>query len=310
MIKQLLLLAVLLTSLSVNASQPVTLVVGYTPGSITDRLARTVQKNLVEDGIPVTIEYKTGAGGDLAVRHVATSKGKETVLALTSTNLVVYNIIPNANYNVDTDLVPLVYLGQIPMVLVASPKSELKSINDIKKLPDSANLRYGSAGIGSTSHVLGQMMSKGLNKPMTHVPYRGGSQVLPDLLSGEIELTYSFVSVIKPQIDAGKLIPLAITGHARNSEVPNVPTFNELGLDRAWVNNWYAIIANTTADKEILVKIQTSLQRLATDTVRSKEFTKDTSLVLEPKELLQARRMIDNEMQQYRRLSKDISFGN
>lgn len=298
---------IFLLALSVPAwASPLTIVVGFTPGSQSDTIARAIQKNLQDNyNIASTVEYKTGAGGDIAVAYVAGKKDPGTYIVLTGNNLAYHNIKPNPNYDLTNDLVPVAYLGHSPMLLVANAGLGIKNISDLKSLTD---VRYGSSGIGSTSHIQGALLSRALKKSMTHVPYRGASAIIPDVISGRIEITYNFAATVGPHVQSGNLVALAVTNERRLDDMPNVPTLNELGLKDYWIKNWYVLMANPGADRNLLAKVQQSIQELANDPVRNKAFAKTVNVYLEAGTVGSAKQHLDREIKRYRVLDRELQL--
>lgn len=256
--------------------QQVTIIVPSPPGSANDVLARLIAQKLPSTWGAAIIENKTGASGAIAANYVAKSPEKSNTVLLTHTvHVQAPYLIDRLSYDPITDFVGISEIAKSPVVLVVTPDFAAKNIDEfirlIKKEPNSYS--YGSYGVGTTGHILAELLLKETNTTMTHVPYRGGSPLAMDMLGGQVQIGMLPTSVAVTHIKNGKLIPLAITGSQRSQQLPDVPTFLESGFDKfnpdTWlallgpshmsqemVNEWKANISTIYQDPEIIEKIQ------------------------------------------------------
>lgn len=250
----------LLFSITVTCqAQNISLVVPYTPGGVTDQMARSLEKTL-SNKLPynVVVEYQTGAGGIIAANNVAKNTSKDTVLLIHSSAIATNTFNPNSTYNLIQDFVPVARLGSVPLVLVANPQSAVASVKQLKQL--GVPSFYASAGAGTANHIAGEILQQQLNKELSPVFYKGETLALTDVLSNNVPMMFASVGVIAGYASSGQLSMLAITGTQRNSKLPTIPTFAEQGI-RGFEQspNWLVLLANAGADPAIISKIQTAL---------------------------------------------------
>jgi tripartite-type tricarboxylate transporter receptor subunit TctC len=301
-----------LVTASVQAAElpPIKLMIGYVAGSNSDKIARVLQRELTTRlNRTVVVEYRPGAGGDVAVGSVANNTQAETVLLLTNINVPWWNINRNPNYNYQ-DLVPVAYLGYSPMVLVCHPSFPYRSFSDWKSIPRDRPISFGSSGIGAGTHLGGEVLMHTTNKTMLHVPYKGSGQMMPDLLAGRVETAYSFVLETQELVRKGQLIPLVVAADHRVSAYPDVPTLNELGLRDSWLKVWQILVANPGADPEVIRQVQQVLQKLYQDPEQRTAFSQATDLQLDPDRVILTKSFLTEQVKLYQNLSKKISTFN
>jgi tripartite-type tricarboxylate transporter receptor subunit TctC len=312
MYKKFLLMLLMIMSVSAHTAEPppVRLLIGYVAGSNSDKIARVLQRELIARlNRNVIVEYKPGAGGDVAVGYVANNTQAETTLLLTNINVPWWNINKNPNYNYK-DLVPVAYLGYTPMVLVCHPSFPYHSFGEWKSIPENRPITFGSSGIGAGTHLGGEVLMYTTRKNMLHVPYKGSGQMMPDLLAGRVETAYSFVLETQELVRKGQLIPLVVAADRRVSAYPDVPTLNELGLKDSWLKVWQILVANPGADPEVVAQVQQALQKLYQDPDQRAAFAQATDLQLDPDRVILSRSFLTEQIKHYQNLSKKISTFN
>jgi tripartite-type tricarboxylate transporter receptor subunit TctC len=308
MIKKLLVSACVLLSFSVLATTlpPITIYIGYTPGSNSDKILRAVQVELQKEiQNPIRVDYKPGAGGDVAVGFIANNTKKETTLLITNINLPWWNITKNTHYDYRT-LLPVAYLGTTPQILVSPPSTGLRTKSDWDKLDSTIPVSYGSSGYGSSTHLDGEILFYKSNKKMLHIPYKGGSELLPDLLSGRIKTAYSFRLSVEGFINEGKLIPFAVAASRRLKSLPNIPTLDELGMTDSWIPVWQILVANPGADPELVKQVQNALIKIYNDPKRRDNFSEISDLQLEPNNIILKPSFIQEQVDIYKDYAKKI----
>jgi tripartite-type tricarboxylate transporter receptor subunit TctC len=236
--------------------KPVTLLVGFAPGGAADGAARLIAKQLAENiGQNIVVENKAGAGGNIAHQQVAQGPADGTMLLLGSIGpLTIAPHMLKLPYDPFKDLAPVSGGVYFPSVLVVNgdsgPKTLAEFIAMAKKAPQTVS--YASTGPGSASHLTGELFAKQIGAEMLHVPYRGGSAAMPDLLAGRFTGYFAAPPTALPHIETGKVRALATTGLQRAAHLPNVPTVAESGLPGFEALNWYAFVASSKVPAPVL----------------------------------------------------------
>ena len=238
-------------------SRPITIVVGFAAGGATDTAARIIAKKLSEDmGVSVVVDNRAGAGGNIAHQQVANAApdGYTILLGSVGPLAVAPHLVKNLPYDPQKDLAPLTMGVMFPNILVVNPGVPAKTLQEFVALARErpGKLEYGSTGVGSASHLAGELLKQRANIDLTHVPYKGGGAAMPDILGGRIASYWSPPSTALPFIQSGKLRPLASTGSARSPVLPDVPTVAEQGYPGFEASNWYAFVAPGKTPPELL----------------------------------------------------------
>jgi tripartite-type tricarboxylate transporter receptor subunit TctC len=213
--------------------KPVKLVISFAPGGVHDTLARVLQPRLTEAlGQPIVIENRPGAGGNIAAEAVAKSAPDGYTFLVASeaiaTNEYLYR---GMAYDPYKDLAPVAKLADYPMALIANPSVPADNVKELVDLARAkpGSLSYGSAGIGASGHLAGELLNTAEGIQIVHVPYKGGAPALADLVAGRIQVMFLSVSLSAPQAKQGKIKVLAVTGERRSDKLPGVPTTAEQG---------------------------------------------------------------------------------
>ena len=238
-------------------NKPITMVVGFAAGGATDTAARIIAKKLGENlGLAVIVDNRAGAGGNIAHQQVANAAADGTVILLGSVGplCIAPHLVARLPYDPQKDLAPLTMGVSFPNVLVVNADVPAKTFAEFVALAKAkpGALDYASTGVGSASHLAGEMFKQRAGVDIVHVPYKGGGPAMLDLLAGRITAYYSTYSTAGPHIDSGKLRALAVTGLARLPALPNVPTIAESGFPGFDASNWYAFVAPGKTPKNIL----------------------------------------------------------
>jgi len=234
-------------------SRPVRLVVTFPAGSAPDIIARLAGQHLSERlGQQFVIESKPGAGGNLATEYVAKAEPDGyTILMPVSTNAVNVALYRNLNFDFIRDIAPIAGIAKTPFVIVVPPSFPAKTLSEftayLKANPGKVNM--GSAGIGGSPHVCGELFQLMTGTKMVHVPYRGNH--MPDLLAGQIQVFFNPIAQALPLIREGKLRALGVTTAQRTAALPDVPAIGEFvtGYDAF---GWYGLGAPAKTPPEII----------------------------------------------------------
>jgi len=251
-------------------SKPVRILVPFAAGGAIDVIVRATAQQLTKElGQPVLVENRPGAGGNIGTEAVAKSAPDGyTLLAGTSAthgaNLGLFAKLP---YDPRKDFAPIAHLSGVPNVLVVTPASGIRSMNDLlaeaRKSP--GKLSFGSAGNGTSLHLAGEIFASEAKVQLLHVPYKGAAPATTDLLGGQITMMFNTVPVALPQIRGGKLLPLAVTSVKRHFSLPEVPTFAELGYKGITVATWTGLFAPAGTPRDIVGKLTGAVERSLRD---------------------------------------------
>ena len=235
-------------------TREVKLIAGFAAGGATDTIARYYAKKLTDKlGQTFIVENRPGGGGIVSLNALAQSLPDGYILALGS-NPIASNAVLNRNpYDWRRDLAPIAMLVSTPNVLVVPGSSPINSVKELveaaKKTP--GTLTFASAGTGSTQHLAGELFQYMAKVKMTHVPYRGGSQALIDMLAARVDLTFGSSATMMPLVESKKLKLLAITGPYRLKQHPDVPTIAESGYPGFDVQGDYFMVAPANIPQSI-----------------------------------------------------------
>jgi hypothetical protein len=251
-------------------TKSIRLIVGFAPGGGTDIVARAIAPKMSEIlGQSIVIENRSGAAGTIGADLVAKSNpdGYTLLMGHSNSNAISPFVLTNVPYNPATDFTPITYLGYVPNVLVVKSSLPVNSVAQLISLAKSnpGQMTYGSSGIGSTQHLAGALFSKIAGISMNHVPYKGSGQAIIDLLGGQITMNFDTLPPNLQQIRQGNLKALAISTPKRLSLLPNVPTFNEVGIVGFDVTNWYSVMGPKSMDPAVVNKIDQAVKAAMND---------------------------------------------
>ena len=214
--------------------KPIKLVISFAPGGVHDTLARVLQPKLTEAlGQPLVIENRPGAGGNIAAEAVAKSAPDGYTFLVASeaiaTNEYLYRGLAYDPYK---DLAPVAKLADYPMAVIANPSVRASNMKELIALAKAkpGSLSYGSAGIGASGHLAGELLNSAEGIDLVHVPYKGGAPALADLVAGRIQVMFLSVSLSAPQVKQGRIKVLALTGTKHSDKLPGVTTTAEQGF--------------------------------------------------------------------------------
>ena len=256
-------------------NRPIKMVVPFPAGGTTDIMARAVAADLQRTlGQPVVVENKAGAGGNIGSDFVAKSPadGYTLLMGTVGTHAINVALYPKMPYDAVKDFVPISLVAGVPNVLVAAPGFPVNSVKDLidmaKKSPDKTT--FASSGNGTSIHLSGELFKQLAGVQMTHIPYKGSSAALPDVMSGQVNVMFDNAPSVMPQIRGGKLKAIAVTSSVRSPALPNVPTIAEAGLLGYEASSWFGVLAPAGTPKDIVDKLSQTIAK-AVQTVEFKE---------------------------------------
>jgi len=241
-------------------NRPITLVVPFSPGTGIDILARTIGPRLVERWKqPVIVDNKPGASGNIGSDIVAkAAPNGHTLMVTVNTFALAPALYKNLPFDPATDFAAVgkIALGTYALTINPSvvPAVNLgEALASVKSRPGKMN--YGSPGSGTPQHVVMELLKLRLGLDMVHVPYKGAAGATTDLLSGQLHMMFLPAHTALPHIGSGRLRILAVTGSARSALVPDVPTFQEQGIDFMDIELWYGVLAPSRTPPDIIAKL-------------------------------------------------------
>jgi tripartite-type tricarboxylate transporter receptor subunit TctC len=258
--------------------KPISLMVGFAAGGGTDTAARIIAKKLSENlGLSVVVENKPGAGGNIAHQLTANAKPDGTAILLGSIGpLSIAPHLMKLPYDPAKDLAPITMGVNFPNVLVVNPTLKVKTLSEYIALAKAkpGDLDYASTGVGSASHMAGELFNQRAGVDILHVPYKGGNPALVDVVGGRVGAYYSTPSSAAPHIATGKVFALATTGLERSEALPDVPTIAESGFPGFNATNWYAFVAPGKTPENILERWNQELVKVLNDPAVRAELVK------------------------------------
>ncbi len=256
--------------------RPIKLIVPFAAGGPTDIVGRIMAHGMEKQlGQSIIVENKPGGGSNIGTEMVVRAKPDGYTLLLgtiaNATNMSIYN---NLNYNTERDLVPITQFMTSPSVLVVNPKLP---IHTLKELVDYANanpgkLSYASSGAGGSPHLAGEMLKLRMNIDLLHVPYKGASPALNDVLGGNVSMGFMTAAGVLQSIEAGKLRPIAVAGLQRLPQLPDVPTMAEAGAADFEVSSWNGLFAPAGTPDDILKTLADTALKVITQPEVQKQF--------------------------------------
>jgi tripartite-type tricarboxylate transporter receptor subunit TctC len=238
-------------------SKAVRYVVPFPPGGLTDVMARNIAQKLNEKWKqPVVVDNRAGGNAQIGAELVAKSPGDGySLLAVTLTHAVNVTLFPNAPYSLQKDLVPVAVVGSLPLMVVVNANSPYKTLADLIAAGKAKSLNGGSSGNGTPPHLGLELFEQEAKINVEHIPYKGGTPSLTDLMGGQIDLIVSNFPESLPHVKSGKLRALAVTSKERHPLLPDVPTTAEVGLPQLTITNWTGIMVPASTPAAILAKV-------------------------------------------------------
>ena len=251
------------------AGKPITVIVGFVAGGASDTSTRLVAKKVSENiGQPVVVENRPGAGSTIATQYVVNSKPDGSTLILgTIGPIAVAPHLMQLGYDPIHDLAPITMGVNFPNILVVHPSLNVRTLQEFIALArkEPGKLTYAATGVGSASHLAGELFNQRAGVEILHVPYKGGAAAMVDLLGGRISAYYSTPSTAEPHIKSGKLIAIATTGLKRSAMFPDIPTIAESGYPGFNASNWYAYLAPAKTPEATLNRLNAEFVRALND---------------------------------------------
>lgn len=247
------------------------IVAPFVAGGAADVLARAIATRLGQKyGQSVVVENKPGMGGNLGAQTVATAKPDGSTLLLGTIGIhAAYSVYSKLPYDPGKDLQPVIVLGGVPCVVAVHPSRPIHTLAELlayaRKNPDALN--FGSAGNGSSTHMVGELFQQATGIKLTHVPYKGSAAAMNDLLGGQIDMMFELITTAGPIVQAGKIRGLAVTSKERSPVLPDIPTVSELAVPGFDGTGWFTVATAAGVPKQTV----THLNKDINDILRSPE---------------------------------------
>jgi tripartite-type tricarboxylate transporter receptor subunit TctC len=267
------LLTLIATSAEAQAwpSKTVRIVVGFSAGGPTDVVARAFAEHASRAlGQPVIVENKPGANTILAAEAVASAPADGYTLLMAATNHTMIPALYSARVKFDAvrSFAPICTLAVSPTVLVTGPAMNAKTLNafmqQVREAPGQRS--YGTPGSGSSGHFASEQFLRMTNLSMNHIPYKGATQVVTDVMGGQLDSSFATLGSVLPQVQAGKLTAIAVASPRRSTLLPNVPTFAEAGVKGYSADAWYGLLAPAGTPVAVLQSLQKVARQYAEQT--------------------------------------------
>jgi len=249
-------------------------IVPFPPGGGNDTIARLVAQKLTASiGQQVIVDNRPGAGGTIGAEAAAKSPGDGYTLFLAG--VATHGINPNLRkklpYDAIKDFHAVSLIASAPLLVVVHPSLPARSVKDLIALAKArpGQINYASNGAGGSSHLAVELFDMMTGVRMTHIPYKGLTPALTDLLSGEVQVMFSSAVAMLPQVKAGRLRAIAMTGSKRSAAIPNVPTVAESGVPGYETGSWYGVVVPTGTPKAAVDRLSREIQTI----VKSQDIT-------------------------------------
>lgn len=246
-------------------TRPLRIMVGSGPGGGTDAMARAVADRLgplLKQ--PVLVENRPGASNTIAADATAKSvDGHTMVMGVVTAHAIAPHLL-KLNYDSNKDLVPIAFVGAVPNVLVVSdsvPADSVKALIQLAK-KEPGKLNFASSGAGSTQHIAAEMFKDAAGIDITHVPYKGSSAALVDLIGGQVQMSFDTLPSVIGQIRNHKIRALAVTTPRRNAQLPDVPTMAQAGVPGIEMSAWYGIYMPASTPKAVQDKVHDAVNQV------------------------------------------------
>jgi tripartite-type tricarboxylate transporter receptor subunit TctC len=259
-------------------SRPIKVIVGYPAGGANDTIARSIGEELSKDlGQPIVVENKTGAAGTVGADAAAKSTPDGyTLFMAAGAHALAPSLHKNLTYDIVKDFQPISLAAIGTYMLVVHPSVKATSVKDLIALAKAnpGKLNYASSGVGAPPHLAGVMFQKMTGTQLTHIPYRGDTPAITDLLAGQVQLTFISPGPVLPHVQAGKLRALAMTSAKRSAVMPDLPTLDEAGLKGYALGTWWGLLAPTGTPKPIIDRLAKAMTKATSVAAVKERFAK------------------------------------
>ena len=289
-------------------NKSIRLVVPFPAGGPNDLIARTIGQRMSEIlKQPILIDNRSGQGGVLGTDLVAKSNPDGYTIAITSAGaLAISPSMEKVAYDTLRDLQPVTLVAKVPEMLVVATSVPANTMQELVALAKSqpGKLNFASSGRGSLPHLAGELFKLTARIDIVHVPYRGAAPAVTDLLAQQVQMVFLDLPVLLPQIEAGKLKPIAIGAPQRAASAPNVPTTTEVGMPDLQTENWYGMVAAAKTPAHIVAALnKAAVEAMKNPAVLAKLSSQGAVLIGDTPEQFAA--FIDSEIKKWAKVITD-----
>ncbi len=243
--------------------KPIRLLVGFTAGGVVDTTARLLAQNLSQPvGQTVVVENRPGASGAIAAERVAAAAPDGyTLLLISTTDTVLPALNPKLPYDLERGFTAVGLVTRGTFVLAVHPSVPARNAKELIAIARAqpGKLNYSSPGVGTSSYLAAELFNLMAKTKIAHVPYKGGSDAIVAVVSGQIDISYPSIPALRPFLDSSRLRPLAVTSARRASSIPTIPTLAESGLPGYDRSSWYGVIAPAAVPKQIVARLNAAI---------------------------------------------------
>lgn len=256
-------------------ARPIRMIVAYPPGGGTDQVGRVMAEQLAQSlGQNVVIDNRGGATGNIGTELAARAipDGYTLLMGNVAPNAVNVSLFEKLGFDPVKDFSPVSLVAVTPNILVAHPSMPVKTVADLVALAKAkpGSLNFPSAGVGSSSHLAGEMLKSMAGIDMVHVPYKGGGPALIATISGQVQIMFATMPAAMPHVKSGKVRPVAVTTAKRSQAMPELPTIAESGVKGYEASTWYGLLAPARTPKPVIDRLHAETVKILAGPVRQR----------------------------------------
>jgi len=251
----------------VYPAKPIRMMVAYPPGGGTDIVGRMVAQKLGEAlGQSVVVENRGGASGNIGTELAARAApdGYTILMGNVAPNAINISLFKSLPFDPVADFAPVSLVASTPNILVVHPSTRARTVKEVIVLAKAkpGALNFASAGVGSSSHLAGELFRILAGADIVHVPYKGAGPAMVDVLSGQVQLYFATMPAAMPHVKSGKLAPVAVTSAKRSQALPELPTVAESGVPGYEASTWYGVLAPAHTPQAVVTRLHGEIVKI------------------------------------------------
>jgi len=254
----------------VYPAKPIRMIVAYPPGGGTDIVGRMLAQKLGESlGQSVVVENRGGASGNIGTELAARAApdGYTILMGNVAPNAINVSLFKDLPFDPVADFAPVSLVASTPNILVVHPSMPARTVKEVIALAKAkpGTLNFASAGVGSSSHLAGELFRILAGADIVHVPYKGAGPAMVDVLSGQVQLYFATMPAAMPHVKPGKLAPVAVTSARRSQALPDLPTIAESGVPGYEASTWYGVLAPAHTPSAVVARLHGDIVKILAD---------------------------------------------